>query len=139
VELLMAGIALQSATGNDIPNDQAASLDDPEFRRFLKNFEKRWASSGCVLRPNLVLRYNCHGLTFASRRTWIDDASLVPAILAQDGYAEVPVDKVVAGDIVVYYDDDGRADHSGIVMEGPCDASLGIPRILGEPVPVFNG
>src|SRR5262245_35364311 len=38
--------------------------------------------------------FNCHGLTFASRRTWIDKSGEVQKILDDDGYVEVPLAKV---------------------------------------------
>ncbi|RCK40015.1 hypothetical protein [Thalassospira xiamenensis] len=60
--------------------------------------------------------YNCHGLTFASRRTAISDSKEIAKILHDDGYIVVEPTKVLPGDIVVYYRD-GAADHSGIVTE----------------------
>jgi hypothetical protein len=64
--------------------------------------------------------YNCHGLTFASRRTAITTAIAVRAILAEDGYATVSRNDVLPGDIVVYYSTGelpGDVEHSGIVVE----------------------
>ena len=34
-------------------------------------------------------KYNCHGLTFASRRTWIDETPEVKKVLLDDEYVEV--------------------------------------------------
>lgn len=62
--------------------------------------------------------YNCHGLTFASRRTQITDAQEVRKIIANDGYSQV-VDRnsVSPGDIVLYISRDGDIEHSGLVVE----------------------
>jgi hypothetical protein len=61
-------------------------------------------------------KYNCHGLTFASRRTWIDKALEVRKILQDDEYRVVQPADVLPGDIVVYYVD-GDAEHSGLVVD----------------------
>lgn len=47
--------------------------------------------------------YNCHGLTFASRRTGIDKPEALRAIL-QDDYLPVKKAELQEGDIVVYLD-----------------------------------
>lgn len=61
--------------------------------------------------------YNCHGLTFGARRTRIISPTEVRKILADDGYHEVRAAEVEPGDVIVYFDEDGEADHSGIVVE----------------------
>ncbi len=65
--------------------------------------------------------YNCHGLTFGSRRAEVsyDD---VPLILEQDDSTEVGRDQVLAGDVVVYFSTKefvGEPEHSGVVVEPP--------------------
>lgn len=60
-------------------------------------------------------KYNCHGLTFASRRTWIWDSAEISKILKDDDYDTVELKDVLPGDIAVYYTD-GDAEHSGIVL-----------------------
>jgi len=60
--------------------------------------------------------YNCHGLTFSSRRTTIEDASQVSLILAEEPYQEVlDLKCVLPGDIVAYYEK-GSITHTGIVV-----------------------
>jgi hypothetical protein len=71
-------------------------------------------------------KYNCHGLTFASRRTWIAKALEVKKILEEDEYVLVNVQDVMPGDIVVY-SQNGDAEHSGIVI-----ASGFVPVILSK-------
>lgn len=60
--------------------------------------------------------YNCHGLSFGSRRTWIHDPKEIAKILADDDYEIVPFDQVMPGDIAVYYVN-GDAEHSGVVIK----------------------
>ena len=60
-------------------------------------------------------QYNCHGLTFANRRTGIYHPASVAEILEDDGYRQIKASEVCLGDVVVYYD--GRQiAHTGIVV-----------------------
>jgi hypothetical protein len=73
------------------------------------------------------ISYNCHGLTFGSRRTWISDVSLV---LEDDEYTRIKeMSRVQPGDIVIWRDPkSGDISHSGVVVE-----YAGItPRVLGK-------
>jgi hypothetical protein len=59
--------------------------------------------------------YNCHGLTFGSRRTQISSSIL--SILEDDGFDKVASEKDVRpGDIVIYSDARGEVTHSGFVV-----------------------
>lgn len=59
--------------------------------------------------------YNCHGLTFGSRRTQVTDA--VYPILDDDGFDQLQSEKDVRpGDIVVYCSSRGEVVHSGFVV-----------------------
>jgi len=72
--------------------------------------------------------YNCHGLTFAARRTGIAKPAQVQRILSEDGYSELPRSNApCAGDIAIYRED-GDIVHSGIVM----DVQKGMPWVLGK-------
>jgi hypothetical protein len=61
--------------------------------------------------------YNCHGLSFASRRTGISDPTVVRSILQEDDYVKVDRARLLTGDTVIYVDDQGDIVHSGIVVE----------------------
>lgn len=75
-------------------------------------------------------RYNCHGLSFASRRTVIWEASEIAKVLADDGYVEVKdFRRVLPGDIAAYTSQLGDIEHSGIVVS--VDA-LFVPSILSK-------
>jgi hypothetical protein len=87
--------------------------------------------------PNVVMRsentdqYNCHGLVFASRRTNIDDSNEVKKILDKDDYMEIEPCNVLPGDIIIYYAEDGDAEHSGIVISKPVPEFY-IPKIISK-------
>lgn len=63
-----------------------------------------------------TLLYNCHGLTFASRRTRIYTDEALAQILAEDEYEVVEKPDVLPGDIILYFSEKGAIDHSGIVV-----------------------
>jgi hypothetical protein len=79
--------------------------------------------------------YNCHGLTFASRRTGVSYPEVVRRILDEDEYVKVDKDEVKPGDVVVYVAENGDVEHSGIVIEVPAPRAnpprLGI-RIISK-------
>jgi hypothetical protein len=66
--------------------------------------------------------YNCHGLTFGTRRAGIEFAD-VPLILEQDDYTEIDRAEVMPGDVAVYFSTGkggtivGDIEHSGLVVE----------------------
>lgn len=73
-------------------------------------------------------RYNCHGLTFAARRTGIDNPVQVQRIINDDGYRKLELGELPSvGDIAIYRED-GDIVHSGIVI-GEKDR---VPWVLGK-------
>jgi hypothetical protein len=61
-------------------------------------------------------KYNCHGLTFATRRSSIVDPAEVQKILNDDGYQlVVEPNPVLPGDVALYRAD-GDIEHTGIVV-----------------------
>jgi hypothetical protein len=59
--------------------------------------------------------YNCHGLTFAARRTWVPR---VDGVLKDDDYVPVREAETLPGDVAVYFAlDTGEVDHSGVVVQ----------------------
>jgi len=71
--------------------------------------------------------YNCHGLTFASRRTCISDDKSISQILREDDYVPVQQSDVLPGDIVIYYER-GYPEHSGIILT--IDQKMHIPVLV---------
>lgn len=75
--------------------------------------------------------YNCHGMVFASRRTNIDDPNEVQKIIIQDKYIQIDVREVLPGDIIIYFSDDGDAEHSGVVISEP-ESLFNIPFVISK-------
>ncbi len=119
-------IPLSTRRGTAIDNAQSFEVTLME-RAADRDFRQRhpMACFGDTLSPC----YNCHGFTFASRRTRISDSQDVQRILVEDDYEEVARDSVRPGDIVLYMsaDNDGDVEHSGLVVE--LRESMGIGRV----------
>src|SRR5437667_12124675 len=70
---------------------------------------RRWFYRLSTLHPNAITRtdpsplFNCHGLTFASRRTKILDRRNILRILEDDAWSEIDIREVLAGDVVIYF------------------------------------
>lgn len=110
-------IGLHTKANNFIDNDQPLALS-----AFVKNQAKDFEQKYQKLKRRQVTdpSYNCHGLVFASRRTWILKPQAVLQILAEDQYREVDRADVLPGDIMIYFLDE-EPEHSAIVLEPPTE------------------
>ena len=107
-------LKLQTSERNDIENIQYRNVSIKELSE-----SDRYENSFSLARfkGQLTQVYNCHGLTFASRRTWIYNTNEIDKILKDDKYIEIKDEKdVLPGDIVTYSDESGIT-HSGIVVQ----------------------
>jgi hypothetical protein len=124
---LRSQLALHTRCENQIANEI-----DREPVRFgdtlrVEDFRKEYPHE--VHRPVSPSRkYNCHGLCFAGRRTWIDDSQEIAKIIEDDEYQKVPYAEVQPGDVAIYYVD-GDAEHSGIVVSLD---DLKVPSVLSK-------
>lgn len=120
-------IKLETSKRTGIPNHQ-----DKEISHFHLNWSKQIGKK----HPNAKQRtepsavYNCHGMTFASRRTRIEKSTAIQTILQDDVYKEITMKDVLPGDIVIYYSDAGDPSHSGIVVEA--NMNLIVPIICSK-------
>ena len=73
----------------------------------------RKGKTGLKIRSVSAHLYDCVGMVFANRRTWIDVQHL-GAILSNDGYYRVQLEELTAGDVVVYSRDNSY-EHVGVV------------------------
>jgi len=72
-------------------------------------------------------------MTFASRRTGIFETITVRQILNDDGYEEIShKEQVKAGDVILYFADDGDCEHSGLVVKPPASDSLGVAIVRSK-------
>ena len=124
------GLALETAKRSPIPNGEGGELDEQEVR----TFHGMWQhfTNVATLRHGPTQRYNCHGATFASRRTGIWDDALIFRILSEDDYKEVPTDDVRPGDTIVYFNDINAPVHSGLVIQRPTQATFYIPLVCSK-------
>lgn len=130
----LSRIQTQTREKWDIPNSQPTELGFLE-RASDQQLRQKYQGRGAVFRTGIIPVYNCHGLTFASRRTSLGEASVIRKILMDDRYVRIEdVDKVLPGDIVLYVNsDDGDIEHSGVVLEVPEQLGLvKLPRILSK-------
>ena len=106
-------IRLDTAAGMPVPNQQGSEVTNFEAHLCEKMLAKHEPREVRCSKCNP--RYNCHGLTFGSSRTKIDDAD-VPRILRDDGYVRVDHAAVLPGDVILYLGSMGDVQHSGLVV-----------------------
>ena len=109
-------IKLDTRCENQIENE----TDRREVRagdRILSSDCKKDYPEGIHRPTEPTRKYNCHGLTFGSRRTWISKASEIAKLLQEDDYELVDLNQILPGDIVVYFQN-GDAEHSGDSSRG---------------------
>jgi hypothetical protein len=112
-------IRLETSKKRGVDNHQDSEITE---------VHRRWFPRLSKLHPNAIARsqpsplFNCHGLTFASRRTKIFDRRDILKILEDDAWHEIDMRDVLGGDVVIYFDDEGDPNHSGIIVEGAGDA-----------------
>lgn len=120
-------IVIQTRKGNDINNFQ-----NPEISIFNKNqftaIENKYKYAKKRTEPTGL--YNCHGLTFANKRCFVDEPDQVLMILNDDEYKEVDIKAVLPGDIIIYFSD-GDVEHSGVVIEEPI-SPLYVPKVVSK-------
>lgn len=121
-------IRLDTTLGNPIENSQILEISAFEKNQF--SALTKWNQSG-TLRTHPTPRYNCHGLTFASRRTGIFDSEVINKILDEDGYEEVLAKQALPGDVIIYFAADGDTEHSGIVVSAPAN-EFGVPKVISK-------
>jgi hypothetical protein len=122
-------IALQTSTGRDIPNEQFGEIPPHERNQF-PDWDNRWGWP-VQRRGEPSPLYNCHGLTFACRRTSVYESSGVRAVLEDDAYHPIELADVLPGDVILYYDDNNDIEHSGIVVTAPA-GDLRIPLVVSK-------
>ena len=105
---------LHTAERNDIDNEQFAFISSYELSQ-LSSFEHEYPLA--LFKGNPTAVYNCHGMTFASKRTGVFEDREIEKILKDDKYIEIKDEKdVMAGDIILYYNETGIT-HSGTVIQ----------------------
>lgn len=120
-------LILQSRRSRWILNHQIQDISAYEANLFPK-YKDEYPDAGIRSDPDPL--YNCHGMTFASRRTGIHDPAMLHLILEDDNYSEVAPKDVLPGDVIIYFSNDGDLEHSGIVVSGP--GPLMVPLVCSK-------
>ncbi len=114
-EYLIGGeIALSTRAGRKIINDRR--LQSSPVR--LKAAERIILSNhGTAKTRSLSSVYNCVGMIFASRRTWVDPDQL-KVIYKDDNYRTLDnIDEASEGDVIIYKNGDNEITHVGLVSK----------------------
>jgi hypothetical protein len=105
---------LETSRGRGIDNDQTSELTNADSFADVRADRQ---FPGAIRRTPASASYNCHGMTFAARRTRIWLSRALQMILADDGWTTVNQSEALPGDVVIYRSDDGDLSHSGVVVE----------------------
>lgn len=123
-------IGLQTRKGNDIDNEQAYTVYTPGELKEIEDTIKEYPTNEKRAKADPL--YNCHGLTFATRRTGIFNTEEIKKILADDVYKEIPLRNILVGDVVLYIAENGDVDHSGIVVDVNENFGIRTPKIISK-------
>jgi len=105
-------IRLQTRKGTDINNYQLHNIDITQYEVQMAKLSQQYL--GIILRPNTITgMYNCHGMTFASRRTGINTISM--QLITEDDFIQIADNEVLPGDVVLYINDLGEIEHTGFI------------------------
>ena len=122
-------IALQTRKCTDITNSQITQIDERDYEVQMEKLKAKHI--GISIRPKTISGiYNCHGMTFASRRTGIE--TLTWGILKEDNYENVKNSDILAGDTVLYLSNSGEIEHSGMVLSMDGDKNLASIFVLSK-------
>ena len=118
-------LPLATRSGRQIPNDRRPEIH-PDIMGAAREIVLSEHDSARVRSLSGV--YNCMGMVFASRRTWIDTEEL-GEVLRDDQYRRLSdEDEVIEGDVVVYRDRD-VVTHVGIVARVQPDLTQAVTNI----------
>ncbi len=130
---LPGSIPLYTRLGREIPNAQDPDPGPNQVERFRTQMRRRYPKAQERRPP--TGQYNCHGMTFANRRTGIHRPEYVAKILEDDGYKPIILGQVEPGDLVLY-SDGGEIEHTGVVLEVvegfPEGSGIRAPRIISK-------
>ncbi len=119
-------IIIQTRKGNNIKNTVYDKIS--QYMQYVNSkFNKEY--SKIKYRSEPTANYNCFGMVFASRRCFIIDN--INKILEDDDYKKVPLNKVLPGDIVLYFAN-YEIIHCGIVIDTPSKENFWNPLIISK-------
>jgi hypothetical protein len=108
-------IVIQTRKGTSISNVQEYDLPLPLLRA-VEEMDRQYKGQHVTFVSNASPIYNCHGLTFGSRRAMIWNAQEIMKIIKEDDYVAIDEKDVREGDVIIYFSDTGDPEHSGLVI-----------------------
>jgi hypothetical protein len=127
----LTSLALETRKRQHVANQHNTSQVIPGEILAATDLRTRYITS--THRPTPVCyTYNCHGLTFAGRRTQITSSVEVRKILDDDDYQIIQQNAVLPGDIVIYISQESEIEHSGIVVFFDQQLIGGAIRVLSK-------
>jgi hypothetical protein len=124
------GIELRTRANNPIDNDQFTGT--LPYRELNENDENMRKYNNCYYRTGPCGYYNCHGLTFASRRTRVYNNDDLRRIIREDNYEPIKLEELFSGDLILYVDEKGDIQHSGLIIQVNTVDALVIPMVLSK-------
>jgi hypothetical protein len=130
-------IVIQTRRGNTIqcdpPQVELSPFERALCGKLVEDFRKQLPNSVEITeRRGPTRSYNCHGLTFLSRRAWLGRQEALLATLRDDGYQRIALSDVLPGDIVLYQEQSGIIEHTGIVVWIDEQPSSRLPWIISK-------
>lgn len=108
-------INLETSKGTKIDNYQILELSQFEKNQFVDYSKANFPFAVFRSSPSPV--YNCHGMSFACRRTNVDRSVDIRNILNDDQYHKITLKSTLPGDLVLYINlEDGDIVHSGTIV-----------------------
>lgn len=108
-------IAIKTRSNKRIKNANYGKIT-PLIASEIKDYRRRFPPTSVHRRTEAIICYNCHGMTFGSRRSRIFDSADIRLILNEDGYESIQRRDVTPGDIILYVKQNGDIEHSGVVV-----------------------
>jgi hypothetical protein len=108
-------ITLETSKGTKIDNYQIFEISQFEKNQFADYSKQNYPFA--IFRNSPSPIYNCHGMSFACRRTNIDRSTDIRVILSDDQYQKIDIKATLPGDFVLYINsNDGDIAHSGTIV-----------------------
>lgn len=110
--LIGGRIELATRAGRPISNDRRLS-GNPTRLKVAEELVLKHHNTAVT--RSLTGSYNCMGMVFATRRTWVDTNQL-SIILEDDDYRKLTsMEDVIEGDVIIYKGEEGQVTHVGLV------------------------
>ena len=126
-------LQLHTRLANTISNFFDPSQPNPQDQQKCDYWARQYSNAKRrTLAPSYG--YNCHGLTFAARRTQVWMPPEVQHILTDDGYVLVALADALPGDIAIYYslEEPFDIEHSAVVVEQAAKGDFRGPLVVSK-------